>query len=145
MATSRFVCGEISRSIRLLHAVRPRRRPFERGETQRSHRGNTCRTRMNARSVLTPVNSSGRQPAPVPLPPRRRLSRMHPFSIRLSLRFSPGCFSLISETGEQRTIKRRKGHAGGDVDREEEREREISDDRVGRLMRRSDNSEVRAK
>lgn len=50
MVTSRFVCGEISRLIKLL---RVSRNAQSRETIWRSHQGNTCRTHMNASSVFT--------------------------------------------------------------------------------------------
>jgi len=64
MATSRLVRGEISRPIRPLPSRRVER---GRDDAKKPRRGNTCRTRMNAPSVLAPVTLP---PAISPPPPR---------------------------------------------------------------------------
>lgn len=58
MATSRFVCGEISRSIRPLRApslLRERNVRSREAMAKKPPRKHVSHSRMNARSVLTPV------------------------------------------------------------------------------------------
>lgn len=110
MVTSRFVCGEISRLIKLL---RVSRNAQSRDAIWRNHQGNTCRTYMNASSVFT-------RPLLFQLPPlslRFFISRRHshPFSLSSSSRsaFFLDVFALSAH--EQKAIKKRRRN--GDVSR----------------------------
>lgn len=91
MTTSRFVCGEISRSIKPLCATSRSNVRSREKRREWSHRGNTCRTRMNASSVLMSVT-------PPPLPPPSPSAHFI-ISRRLSHPFLPWRFCLINVNG----------------------------------------------
>lgn len=117
MVTSRFVCGEISRLIKLLGVWRNAQ---SKETIWRSHQENTCRTHMNASSVFTRRCSSSYLPPPPPVIPSflHHVQTLAPLlALQLSFRFLPQCFCLINVTHEQKAIKKRRRN--GDVARSE--------------------------
>jgi len=102
MATSRFVCGEISRLIKQLHAVLRNAHPRE-TRVKKPPRKHV--SQMNASSVFTrPLLS-------YLLPCYPFISSSHtPLVRQLSLRFLPRCFCLINITHELEAIKKRRGN-----------------------------------
>lgn len=115
MVTSRFVCGEISRLIKLLRVWRN----AQLKETiWRSHQENTYRTHMNASSVFTRPLLFQLPPPFAPLSLRFFITCRHSHPFSLSFRFLSQYFCLINVTHEQKTIKKRRRN--GDVARSEQ-------------------------